>query len=370
MDRFLPLTESNRFPLIIAGPCSAETRGQVLATARGLADAGVEIFRAGVWKPRTRPGMFEGIGPDALEWLAEVKAETGMRVATEVATAAHVEACLRAGVDILWLGARTTSNPFAVQEVADALKGVGDSVAVMVKNPLSPDVELWAGAIERICMAGLRRIAAVHRGFVTYGPKIYRNAPLWSIPLELSVRYPGLMMIHDPSHTGGRRDLIGRLSQEALDLGFSGLIIESHCAPDSALSDSSQQITPAVLGDIIRKLKPRRHTPSAPAELEELRRRIDSIDLELLDVLQRRMAVSEQIGLYKRDNSMSVLQSSRFNDLIADRRARGAAIGLDPHFLDRILHAIHDASVDCQLKLLRTNKTEQDAKDQDCKPLG
>lgn len=349
-----PIFPGKAAPFVIAGPCSAESREQVLEAARRLSLLpSVTAFRAGVWKPRTHPGGFEGHGGEALEWLRQAKAETGLPVATEVATASHIEACLRAGIDILWLGARTSGNPFAVQEIADALRGT--DVAVLIKNPISPDLELWAGAIERIYGAGIRRIAAVHRGFSTFGgTSQYRNAPLWTIPLQLSVRYPELPVIHDPSHVGGRRNLIEPLARQALDTGFSGLIIESHCHPDEALSDAAQQITPERLGEILGNVIGRRRSQPTP-HLEKLRAEIDAVDSELLDVLARRMAISRNIGEYKRNESMSVLQASRFNDLIADRCKRGSNLGLSDKFLKTVFNAIHDESVATQLRIIDRN---------------
>jgi len=340
----------------MAGPCSAESRETVMGTALKLAPLGVKVFRAGVWKPRTRPGGFEGMGLPALAWLREAGDATGMITATEVATRSHVNAALDAGIEMLWIGARTSSNPFAVQEIADTLAEREADIPVMVKNPLGPDIELWAGAIERLYAAGVRRLGAIHRGFATYGPSAYRNMPLWHIPMELSVRFPNLPIIHDPSHTGGRRDLIATLSQDAIDMGFNGLFIESHCNPDIALSDASQQVTPENLATIISGLTLRTSTPSRPGELEVLRQQIDVIDTELLDVLARRMKVSRAIGAYKRSNGMSVLQSLRFNDLIADRRRRGVGMGMSPKFLKTLLMAIHDESIAQQLAVLRDNK--------------
>lgn len=338
-------------PLVIAGPCSAESRTQVLETARRLSGGGIPVFRAGIWKPRTRPGGFEGVGSEGLGWLAEVKRETGMAVATEVATRTHVEEALAAGIDLLWIGARTSANPFAVQEIADTIQASGRDVPVLVKNPVSPDIELWIGALQRLYNAGVRRLAAVHRGFSTYGRQLYRNTPLWHIPLELSVRYPGLQIIHDPSHIGGRRDLIAPLAQQALDVGFSGLIIESHIDPDNALSDAAQQVTPEELIEILRSLK-MRVRGEAGESLELLRQQIDAIDNELLDVLCKRMKVSREIGRYKRERNMPVLQSSRFNDVIESRRTAGEALGMSPEFMKTILHAIHDESVRQQISVV------------------
>ena len=333
-------------PIIIAGPCSAETEEQTLCTAQALAQSGIRVFRAGVWKPRTKPGAFEGVGAKALEWLVKVRENTGRAVACEVATAEHTRLALEAGIDALWLGARTSANPFAVQEIADTLKG--SDVAVMVKNPVSPDLELWIGALQRIYNAGIRRIAAVHRGFPSYGAHVYRNQPQWNIPIELRLRYPHLPVIVDPSHIGGRRSLIAPLSQQALDMGFAGLMIESHCAPDEALSDSAQQLTPHALSSMLQSLevRPRREETDT---LESLRRQIDDIDAELLDVLARRMEISRVIGKYKSEHRLPVVQPARYNDVISDRVAQGIALGMDERFLRTLLLAIHDESVRQQL---------------------
>ena len=280
-------------PIVIAGPCSAESEEQILTTARELAEYEIKIFRAGIWKPRTKPGGFEGIGETGLKWLQRVKKETGMLVCTEVANKAHVEAALNAGIDMLWIGARTSANPFAVQEIADSL--VGTDIPVMVKNPVNPDLELWIGALQRIYNAGIHRIAAIHRGFTVYGKHLYRNMPQWHIPIELHRRLPSLQIICDPSHMGGKRELIAPLSQQALDMGFDGLIIESHCDPDCALSDKSQQITPEVLNFILNTLVVRDNAQSTES-LTLLRQQIDQIDNDLIELLAKRMRVSREIG--------------------------------------------------------------------------
>lgn len=336
---------------VIAGPCSAESREQVINTAVALSKAGVGTFRAGVWKPRTKPGNFEGIGEPALQWLKEVKEITGMRTATEVANRNHLQLALQYGVDVLWVGARTTTNPFAVQDISDALaeyadKG-GEMPVVFVKNPLSPDIELWDGALQRLYNAGVRRIAAVHRGFSTYKPHIYRNAPEYRIPLELKLRYPELEIYFDPSHLGGSRQLIAPLSQDALDMGFNGLIIESHIAPDCALSDSAQQITPKQLAEILKVLRPRK--TSVADKLDALRQQIDDIDRQLLEILAQRMEVSQRIGEYKRSRDIQVVQPDRYNDVMRSRIAAGDQLGLNPDFLRRILLEIHDESVRNQI---------------------
>ena len=285
-------------PIIIAGPCSAETEEQVLTTARELAVNGIKIFRAGIWKPRTHPGGFEGVGEAGLPWLKKVKEETGMMVSTEVATRQHVEQALASGVDMLWIGARTSANPFAMQEIADALAAAGADVPVLVKNPVNPDLELWIGAMQRIYNAGIRRIGAIHRGFSAYGKHLYRNLPQWRIPIELRRRFPKLQVFCDPSHIGGKRELIASISQQALDMSFSGLIIESHCDPDCAWSDKAQQITPEVLNFILHTLVLRDKSTSTES-LALLRQQIDRIDDELLELLDKRMRVACEIGQYK-----------------------------------------------------------------------
>lgn len=338
-------------PIIIAGPCSAETRDQVLTTAHELAQNGIKIFRAGIWKPRTKPGGFEGVGIEGLQWLKDVKAETGMYVATEVATRQHVEAALEAGVDLLWIGARTSANPFAMQEIADALSDAKADVPVLVKNPVNPDLELWIGAMQRIYNAGIHRIGAIHRGFSAYGKHLYRNLPQWHIPIELRLRYPNLPIICDPSHIGGKRELISSLSQQALDMGFNGLIIESHCNPDCAWSDASQQVTPEILNFILNTLVIRAEKNSTE-NLTLLRQQIDQIDNELLETLSKRMRVSREIGLYKKEHRMPVVQANRYNDIIATRIKAAQEMGIDPEAMRTILLAIHEESVRQQVEIL------------------
>lgn len=335
-------------PIIIAGPCSAETEEQTLETARRLAGRGIRIFRAGIWKPRTKPGVFEGIGAPALKWLARVKKETGMAVACEVATRAHVKAALRAGVDILWIGARTSANPFAVQEIADTISETDRDVTVLVKNPVSPDPELWIGALQRLYEAGVRHLGAIHRGFPAYGPHIYRNMPQWRIPTELRLRFPDLPILVDPSHIGGKREFVGPLSQEALDMGFDGLIIESHCAPDEAWSDAAQQLTPEALDEMLKSLVHRKQK-EVTGPLSIWRGQIDTVDTEMLELLARRMEISGKIGEYKREHEIPVLQPDRYNDVIATRLQQGESLGLDKKFLRNILLMIHDESVRQQL---------------------
>lgn len=336
-------------PLIIAGPCSAETEEQVLSTAHALARKGVQIFRAGIWKPRTKPGGFEGVGRVGMEWLRRVKSETGMFTATEVATPAHVEVALVGGVDLLWIGARTAANPFAMQEVADALKGV--DVPVLVKNPVSPDLELWIGALERIYNAGIRRLGAIHRGFTWVDKSLYRNHPYWSIPIELRRRIPGIPLFSDPSHIGGKRELIAPLSQQAMDLGFDGLIVESHCSPDTAWSDKAQQIEPETLAFILNNLVIR-DMNTTTENLNELRREIDKLDNELLELLARRMSVSHDIGKYKKAHQMPVLQAQRYEEILERRARQAVELGMDREFMRTVMQAIHEESIRQQMKVL------------------
>ena len=344
----LPGVDTKR-PVVMAGPCSAETEEQVMNTARQLSKIGIKIFRAGIWKPRTKPGCFEGIGEKGLPWMQRVQKETGMLVATEVANTAHVEAALKAGIDILWIGARTSANPFAMQEIADALRGV--DIPVLVKNPVNPDLELWIGALERLNGAGIRRLGAIHRGFSTYDKRIYRNLPMWHIPIELRRRIPSLPMICDPSHIGGKRELIAPLCQQAMDLGFDGLIIESHCTPDEAWSDASQQVTPEVLDFILDRLVIRSTTQSTES-LHSLRFQIDECDNNIIDILAKRMRISREIAVYKREHNMTVVQPSRYNEILDKRVAQGMLCGMSADFLKTIFEAIHEASVHQQLELI------------------
>lgn len=345
----LHLPSDNERPFVIAGPCSAETEEQVLDIARQLAEKGCHMFRAGVWKPRTKPGGFEGNGEKALPWLKRVKEETGMLVATEVAKPEHVELCLKYGVDILWIGARTSANPFAMQDIADSLRGV--DVPVFVKNPVNPDLELWVGAMERINQAGIKRMAAIHRGFSSADKKIYRNLPMWQIPIELHRRIPNLPIVCDPSHIGGRRELIAPLCQQAMDLGFDGLIVESHCNPDEAWSDAKQQVTPDVL-DYILSLLVIRDEHTTTEGLRQLRAQIDELDNQLMDLLSRRMRVCREIGQYKREHNLTVLQASRYNEILEKRGAQGSLIGISPESVARIFEEIHEESVRQQLEIV------------------
>ena len=338
-----------RRPLVIAGPCSAETEEQLLNTARILAAEGIRIYRAGLWKPRTKPGGFEGVGEKGIAWMQRVKRETGMYTATEVATHQHVETALKGGIDLLWIGARTAANPFAMQEIADALRGV--DIPVLVKNPVSPDLELWIGAIERIHKAGNHRLGAIHGGFTSIDKSLYRNHPMWAIPIELHRRLPSLPIFCDPSHIGGKRELIAPLSQQAMGLRFGGLIIEAHCTPDSAWSDKAQQVTPDALAYILRNLVIREQTTTTE-NLNELRAQIDKLDDQLLELLVRRMRVSRDIGQYKKEHDMPILQTQRYEELLARRAAQAVELGMDREFMRTVLQAIHEESVRQQMEVL------------------
>ena len=345
----LNLPSDNERPIVIAGPCSAETEEQVMGTARELARRGCHMFRAGVWKPRTKPGGFEGNGEKALPWMKQVKEETGMLTATEVATPEHVELALKYGIDILWVGARTSANPFAMQALADSLRGV--DVPVFVKNPVNPDLELWIGAMERINQAGIKKMAAIHRGFSSYDKKIYRNLPMWQIPIELHRRIPELPIICDPSHIGGSRELIAPLCQQAMDLGFDGLIVESHCSPDKAWSDAKQQVTPEVLDYILSLLVIRDET-STTEGISQLRKQIDDLDNQLMELLAKRMRVCREIGQYKKEHNMTVLQAARYNEILEKRGAQGALCGMDAQFVAKVFEGIHEESVRQQIEII------------------
>ncbi|TAJ05797.1 3-deoxy-7-phosphoheptulonate synthase [Marinilabiliaceae bacterium JC017] len=347
----LPGLELKR-PIIISGPCSAETEEQTLETARQLAANGVKIFRAGIWKPRTRPGAFEGVGTLGLPWLKRVKEETGMFISVEVANAHHVFEALKFGVDLIWIGARTTANPFAVQEIADALKGC--NMPVLIKNPVNPDLELWIGAIERINRAGITKIGAIHRGFSTYDKSEFRNDPNWQIPIELRRRIPQLPIITDPSHISGKRDLIQSVSQEAMDLNFDGLIIESHMCPEKAWSDASQQVTPEHLKEILKNLVLRRPSigDTPRVTLDELRKQIDKLDTQLLQILHERMTISEAIGKYKYENNITILQTRRYDEIMNNRKARAIENGLNPEFVVKVFEDIHEESIQRQSTIM------------------
>ena len=336
-------------PLIISGPCSAESEEQVLTTAKDLAKYGVKIFRAGIWKPRTKPGGFEGVGAIGLPWLRKVKEQTGMYTAVEVATERHVFEALKHGVDILWIGARTTANPFAMQEIADALQGV--DIPVLVKNPVNPDLELWIGGLERLYNAGLKRLAVIHRGFSSYDKKVYRNLPQWHIPIELRRRLPKLPSICDPSQIGGKRELIGPISKQAMDLGFDGLIIESNCNHDCAWSDKDQQITPQTL-DLILNTLVVRDTVHTTENLTSLRRQIDELDDQLLELLAKRLRISTEIAMFKKENNMPVLQTGRYDEILTKRIKQAEEMGINGEFIKEILEAVHEESVRTQLDLI------------------
>ena len=341
-------------PMIIAGPCSAETEEQVMCTAKNLVQNGIKMFRAGIWKPRTKPGGFEGVGIKGLSWMKRVKEETGMYICTEVATKTHVEAAIEANIDVLWIGARTSANPFAMQEIADTLVGHEDKI-VLVKNPVNPDIELWIGALQRIYNAGIRRLGAIHRGFSTYGKHLYRNLPQWHIPMELHRRIPNLPIICDPSHIGGKRELVASISQQAIDMGFEGLIIESHCDPDSALSDKSQQVTPDVLNYIINTLVPREKNQSTE-NLNILRQQIDQLDNELIEVLNKRMRVCREIGQYKKEHRMQVVQIGRYDDILRSRIKLAEEMDMSGEFMKIVLQAIHEESVRQQIEIINGRK--------------
>ncbi|MBL7804214.1 MAG: bifunctional 3-deoxy-7-phosphoheptulonate synthase/chorismate mutase type II [Saprospiraceae bacterium] len=347
-------------PLLIAGPCSAETEEQVLATARGLKAQGIDLFRAGIWKPRTRPGAFEGIGVPGLPWLRRVKEETGLRVTTEVANAQHVYECLKYGVDVLWIGARTTVNPFSVQEIADALAGT--DIPVMVKNPVNPDYKLWVGALERLHKAGLRRIAAVHRGFSSYGDSIYRNVPRWQMAIDLMQEFPGLEVICDISHICGRRDILTETAQKAFDLNFDGLMVEVHPTPDQAWSDAAQQITAEQFGDMLRKLVLRPTTTDDPdflVQIENYRGELDDLDEEIIHLIARRMMLVREIGAVKKAKNVAVLQPERFRALREALRRRGDKSELSPEFITLFLEAIHQESINQQERIMNPGAAEK-----------
>jgi chorismate mutase len=343
---------SKERPMILAGPCSAESEEQVMTTARQLSQQGIKIYRAGIWKPRTRPNAFEGVGSVGLPWLKKVKEQLGMYTAVEVANVKHVYEALKFGVDILWIGARTTANPFAVQEIADTIKGM--DLVVLVKNPVNPDLDLWIGALERLNDAGIRKLAAIHRGFSTYDKSVYRNDPHWQIPIELRRRVPNLPIITDPSHIGGKRELIYDISQRAMDLNFDGLIIESHCNPDEAWSDAKQQVTPDALKCILDKLI-LRHSDvdkQQAATLEELRMQIDKYDDEILNVFEHRMKIADQIGMFKKQNNITILQATRWDSIVKKRTAMGLTKGLSEDFVTKIFSAIHQESINHQTKIM------------------
>ncbi len=356
LDRFSLCGECLTRPLIIAGPCSAESEEQVIGTAKQLADVGVKVFRAGIWKPRTRPNAFEGVGSEGLKWMKRVKEETGMLTSTEVANVKHVYEALKHGVDILWIGARTTANPFAVQDIADALSGV--DITVMVKNPVNPDAELWIGALERLNNSGITKLAAIHRGFSIYDKTLFRNDPQWQIPIELRRRIPDLMIITDPSHICGNRHLLYDVSQKAMDLNFDGLIIESHINPDKALSDAKQQITPADL----KKLMDPGENQQVELNLADLREQIDKLDDKIINTFEKRMKIVEEIGRHKKENNLTILQSRRWDDILNKRINLGGKKGLSEEFIQKVFKAIHQESINHQTVIMNTPLKENDAK--------
>ncbi|EAR13349.1 putative chorismate mutase [Polaribacter irgensii 23-P] len=340
-------------PLVIAGPCSAETEEQVLRIAHELKDSDVNYFRAGIWKPRTRPGMFEGVGEIGLRWLKKVKAETGMKTCTEVANAAHVKLAIENDVDLLWIGARSTVSPFIMQEIADALAGT-DKI-VLVKNPVNPDLALWLGGIERLYTAGIKNLGAIHRGFSTYEKTKYRNTPEWQLAIEFQNKFPDLPLINDPSHITGKRDMILEVSQTALDLNFDGLMIETHFDPDNAWSDAAQQVTPAALKQIMEDLKVRKETNTDEAykkALDNLRAQINVADNQLIELLGKRMKVANQIGVLKKDKNVAVLQSKRWNEILGNMILEGESRGLSEEFVLKMFKAIHQESINHQEKIV------------------
>lgn len=342
-------------PLVIAGPCSAETEDQVLKIAHELKNSDVSIFRAGIWKPRTRPGGFEGVGAIGLKWLQKAKAETGLLMATEVANATHVKLALEHGIDVLWIGARTTVNPFAVQEIADALAGT-DKI-VLVKNPVNPDLALWIGGVERLYNAGIKKLGVIHRGFSTYEKTKYRNIPEWQIAIELQNRFPDLPLIIDPSHITGRRDMIQEVSQQALDLNYDGLIIETHTDPDNAWSDAAQQVTPTVLKQIFEDLKVKKESTEENdfnTEMIKLRASIDIADSKLLEILGNRMKIAEQIGSLKKEKNVAILQNKRWNEILGKMILEGEDKGLSEEFILKIFKAIHQESIAHQEKIVNS----------------
>ncbi|BDQ11769.1 bifunctional 3-deoxy-7-phosphoheptulonate synthase/chorismate mutase type II [Sediminibacterium sp. TEGAF015] len=341
-------------PLIISGPCSAETEEQVLATATRLAATGkVDILRAGIWKPRTRPGSFEGVGTKGLPWLQKAKELSGLPVAVEVATGKQVEDALHFGVDVLWIGARTTVNPFSVQDVADALKGV--DVPVLIKNPINPDLELWIGAAERVAKAGIKHIGLIHRGFSSYGNTEYRNAPMWHLAIEMKRRFPEMLMINDPSHICGRRDILQEVAQKAIDLDFDGLIVESHIDPDNAWSDAKQQITPEVLSQMIDQMIWRKEdiiSEELHVQMDKMRAQINQLDDELMQLLGQRMKVADKIGQYKKENNITILQTNRWNAILERAFVKGAQLGLSQEFITKYFDAVHMESINHQNKIM------------------
>ena len=341
-------------PVVIAGPCSAETEEQVLKIAHSLKNTDVSFFRAGIWKPRTRPGMFEGVGALGLQWLQRVKEETGLKTATEVANKDHVKLALEHDIDMLWIGARSTVSPFIIQEIADELKGT-DKI-ILVKNPVNPDLPLWIGALERLQRVGIEKLGVIHRGFSTYEKTKYRNIPEWQLVIELQNKYPNLPIICDPSHITGKRDLIFDVSQTALDLNFDGLMIETHCNPDAAWSDAAQQVTPERLVEIMNDLRIRKTSTSEEdyvSQLGNLRSRIDIIDEQLLDLLKKRMDIADEIGTLKKANNVAILQNTRWHEILGKMILEGEQRNLSEEFVIQVFKAIHQESINRQAKIVR-----------------
>jgi chorismate mutase len=359
--KFKPVFENIPRPILIAGPCSAESEDQVVATAKELTKFGVNLFRAGIWKPRTRPGAFEGIGTEGLRWLKRVKEETGMLVTTEVANTQHVFEALKYGIDVLWIGARTTVNPFSVQEIADALKGT--NIPVLVKNPVNPDLTLWIGALERLYKAGIERIGVIHRGFSYHGESTYRNVPRWQLPIELKRQFPEIQIICDHSHICGRRDTLAKVAQWALDLNYDGLMTEVHPDPDTAWSDSGQQITPVQYHEMVEHLVARMSTTDNPGfllPLSNLRSQIDELDDELLQLMGTRMKLSDKIGEYKLQNNIAILQPSRWNEILENAFQKGSKLGLSRKLIEVVLKAIHQESIEHQAAIMNRNKNAEE----------
>lgn len=346
----------NKRPLIISGPCSAETEEQLVATAQRLANTGkIDMLRAGIWKPRTKPGLFEGIGAKGLPWMLQAKKLTGLPTTVEVATGKQVEDALTFDVDVLWIGARTTVNPFSVQEVADALRGV--DVPVLIKNPINPDLELWTGAVERVARAGVKQIGLIHRGFSSYGNTEYRNAPMWHLAIEMKRRNPEMMIINDPSHICGRRDILLEVAQKAIDLDFDGLMIESHIDPDNAWSDAKQQVTPERLAEMLDTIVWRKediNSEELHANMEKMRQQINQLDDELMQILGQRMKIADQIGKYKKENGITILQTNRWNEILERAFKKGEKLGLGKEFITKYFDAIHMESINHQNKIMNS----------------
>jgi chorismate mutase len=357
MNKDLKISEVfSKRPLVISGPCSAETESQVIETATRLAKTGkVDMLRAGIWKPRTRPGSFEGIGTKGLPWLQQAKKLTGLPVTVEVATGKQVEDALHFDVDVLWIGARTTVNPFSVQEVADAMRGA--NIPVMIKNPINPDLELWTGAVERVAKAGIKEIGLIHRGFSSYGNTEYRNAPMWHLAIEMKRRNPDMMIINDPSHICGRRDILLDVAQKAIDLDFDGLMIESHIDPDNAWSDAKQQVTPEKLAEMLDTIIWRKEDINSEefhAALEKLRQQINHLDDELLQLLGQRMKIADRIGEFKRNNNITILQTNRWNEILQRAFREGGKVGLSKEFITKYFDAVHMESINHQNKIMNS----------------